>query len=110
VVEGDRMASSYRVKDRQISVVNRHMGKNNFTITTLDNERTPAGTFLPRNYVVQYWDDATGDLRRVETFEDHWTRVGAFDLPASHTVTSAENGGFTVRSLRLSSHVLKAAK
>src|SRR5579864_1756623 len=38
--EGGRFASSYRIKDRQITVVNRHVGKTNMTITTLDNERS----------------------------------------------------------------------
>src|SRR5262249_28083915 len=39
VFEGGRFASSYRVKDRQLLVVNRHLGDQYMTITVLDNER-----------------------------------------------------------------------
>ena len=60
---GGGFASSYRVKDRQISVVNRHMGKRNMTITVLDNDKNPEGRFLPRSYLVQYWDAAARDAR-----------------------------------------------
>src|SRR5262249_3591123 len=52
--EGGRFASSYRIKDRQIRVVNRDLGKRHMTITVLDNERTAEGRFLPRSYTVQY--------------------------------------------------------
>ena len=69
-VEGDAMGSSYRVKDRQITVVNRRMGKQNMTITVLDSDKNPEGRFLPHSYVVNYWDAATGKLNRVETFQE----------------------------------------
>jgi hypothetical protein len=64
LVEGGRFASSYRVKDQQIMVVNRHLGKQNMTITILDNDKSAEGRFLPRSYTVQYWDAATGELQR----------------------------------------------
>jgi hypothetical protein len=105
-VEGGRFAASYRVKDRQITVVNRHVGRNDMTITTLDNERNSEGLFLPRSYVVQYWDDKTAGLLRTETVQDRWVRAGAFDLPAAHTVTTASDAGFSVRTFTLSDHRL----
>jgi hypothetical protein len=104
--EGGRFASSYRIKDGRISVVNRNAGRSNMTITTLDNERNRDGKELPRSYVVQYWDAGSGDLRRVETVQDRWARVGEFDLPAAHTVTTASGAGLSVRSLTLSGHEL----
>lgn len=106
VFEGGSFASSYRVKDRQITVVNRAMGRQNMTITVLGNERTSEDTFLPRSYTVHYWDDATGRLTRSEAVEDRWTRIGKFDLPQSHTVTAASDAGQNVRSFTLSEHVL----
>jgi hypothetical protein len=108
IFDGGQFASSYRIKDRQISVVNRHMGQSNVTITTLDNDRNAEGRFLPRTYVVQYWDAATGEPRRSETVQDRWERVGQFDLPKSHTVTNATAAGFSVRSFTLSDHRLTA--
>src|SRR5262249_49578836 len=106
IFEGGRFASSYRVKDRQIVVVNRHLGKQLMTITVLDNERNRDGHFLPRSYTVQYWDAATGDLRRTETIHERWQRVGAWDLPTLHTVTLASDGGLAVRSVTLAKHQL----
>jgi hypothetical protein len=108
--EGGRFASSYRVKDKQITVVNRQMGKQNMTITVIDNERNAEGNYLPRSYVVQYWDAATGALQRSETVMEKWTRVGKLDLPQSHTVTSASGTGLSVRSFTLSNHALLTGK
>jgi hypothetical protein len=106
IFDSGRFASSYRVKDKQILVVNRLMGKQNLTITVLDNERNQEGRFLPRSYTVQYWDAATGALRRMETVQERWQRVGAWDLPNSHTVTLASDSGLAVRNFSLTEHQL----
>jgi hypothetical protein len=106
--EGGRFASSYRVKDRQITVVNRHVGRRNMTITVLENERNREGKFLPRRYLVHYWDAATGRLDRVETVQERWERVGAWDLPVEHSVTYASDAGLSVRQVVLKNH--KVAK
>jgi hypothetical protein len=106
IFEGGRFASSYRVKDKQIGVVNRHLGKQLMTITVLDNERNHDGHFLPRSYTVQYWDATTGDLRRTETVHERWHRVGTWDLPTLHTVTLASDSGLAVRSVTLAKHQL----
>jgi hypothetical protein len=102
--QGGRFASSYRVKDGQISVVNRHMGRQTMTITVLDNAPNAEGKFLPQTYQVQYWDAATGRLDRVETVQDRWARVGRWDLPAGHTVTTTTDAGLSVRSVTLTGH------
>jgi hypothetical protein len=110
IFDGGRFASSYRVKDKQILVVNRYAGKQYLTITVLDNERNREGLFLPRSYTVQYWDAATGELRRTETVQERWQRVGDWDLPATRTVTAATGAGLSVRSLALAKHQLLAAR
>lgn len=106
--EGGQFASSYRVKDRQIMTVNRPMGKSVMTIVTLDNEKNAEGRFLPLGYVVQHWDDVTGDLRRAESVRSRWARVGAFDLPASVVVANALDGGQSIRGFTLTDHKLMA--
>jgi hypothetical protein len=106
VFEGGQFASSYRVKDRQITIVNRAMGHENMTITVLDNERTADGHFLPRSYTVHYWDDSSGRLNRSEAVEDRWQRVGDFDLPAAHTVTISSDSSQAVRTFVLTEHQL----
>ena len=110
IFDGGRFASSYRVKDKQLMVVNRHIGRLNMTITVLDNERNAEGRFLPRSYTVQYWDAETGELRRTETVLEKWQRVGQWDLPSLHTVTTASGNGLTVRSFSLTEHQLLKKK
>jgi hypothetical protein len=105
--QGGRFASSYRVRDGQITVVNRNMGKRNMTISVLHNTPTPEGKFLPHSYLVQYWDAATGALDRVETIQERWSRVGKLDLPTEHTVGTTSSAGLSVRSVTLSGHKLK---
>ncbi len=108
LIDGGKFASSYRVKDKQIVVVNRHMGKENMTITVLENDKNAQGRFLPRSYLVQYWDAATGRLLRTETVQTRWERVGDWDVPTHHQITSAGDAGIAVRTMTLSKHeVLK---
>ncbi|MGE3316126.1 MAG: DUF3386 family protein [Planctomycetaceae bacterium] len=99
---GGEMASSYRIKDDQILVVNRTFGGQNMTITVSENEKNPEGKFLSRDYTVQYWDAKTGKLDRTETIRNRWKRVGTIDLPAEITVSTASSAGLTVRSVTLS--------
>jgi hypothetical protein len=110
IFDGGRFASSYRVKDKQITVVNRHLGKENMTITVLDNDQNAEGLFLPRSYTVQYWDAATGELKRTEAVQDRWQRLGSWDLPARHTVTTAGPAGLSVRTFTLTKHELPKDK
>jgi hypothetical protein len=101
---GGRFASSYRVKDEQIMVVNRHLGGENMTITVLENQKNAEGKYLPRVYTVQYWDAKDGRLLRTETIQDAFERIGKWDLPTSHTVSTASSAGLSVRTFRLSKH------
>jgi uncharacterized GH25 family protein len=108
--EGGHFATSYRVKDKQITTVNRVLDGQNMTITVLDNQQNADGKFLPHCYTVQYWDEQTGKPLRTETVQDRWTRVGKWDLPQRHTVTTSSADGFSVKSFRLSKHELAASK
>jgi hypothetical protein len=110
IFQGGKFASSYRVKDRQLMVVNRHLGKELMTITILDNDVNKEGKFLPRTYQVQYWDAATGELARTESFQNRWQRVGSWDLPGLNQVATADATGLAVRSFTLTDHVLLKKK
>jgi hypothetical protein len=103
---GGHFASSYRVRDDRITVVNRNFGQENMTITVLDDERNADGRQLPRSYTVQYWAADTGNLLRTQSFQNRWQRVGGFDLPAALTVTEAGPAGLSVRHLELTNHAL----
>jgi hypothetical protein len=111
IFDGGRFASSYRIRGREITVVNRHLGKENMTLTVLENDTNPEGKYLPRSYVVRYWDGETGRLLRTETVQDSWHRLATWDLPSRHTVTTATDAGLAVRSFTLSKHeLLKTTK
>jgi hypothetical protein len=100
--EGGSMASSYRVKDRQIMVVNRAMGKVNFTITVIDNKLNADKRYLPRSYTVQYWSGATGDLLRTEMIQNRWQRFESWDLPTLISVQTSSSAGLSVKTMALS--------
>ncbi len=109
-VEGDAMGSSYRIKDGQIAVVNRRMGKQNMTITVLESDKNAEGRFLPHSYIVHYWDATSGKLNRVETFQERARRVGAWDLPVSRSIITASDTGLSVKVVELTDHVLLGSK
>lgn len=110
IFEGGQFASSYRIRDKQIMVVNRHLGKENMTITVLENERNAESRFLPRSYVVHSWESGSGRLLRTETVRDRWLRVGSWDLPATHEVATATDSGLSVQRFTLSKHELARTK
>jgi hypothetical protein len=110
IFDKGRFASSYRVKDKQIAVVNRVLGKETMTITAVDNTPNKEGQFLPRSYTVHFWDAASGNLLRTSTVQESFRRVGEWDLPASRTVTLASAAGLSVRGFVLSNHAISKSK
>jgi hypothetical protein len=111
-VLSDEFHSSYRIRDRQVIVVNREMPEQSirFTITVLKNVQNAEHQFLPASFVVNTWATKTGDLRRSEAHHQTWKRVGKFDLPLATTVVTATAGKQEARSLTLSHHQLTAAR
>jgi hypothetical protein len=121
VVLNDELHSSYRIRDRQITVVNRTTPDRRFTITVLENRPNPEGKFLPVSFVVNYWDLKSGALVRSDANHQTWQRVGKFDLPVTARVVTAaregaaaeegagappsaatSKGGYSVKDLKLS--------
>jgi uncharacterized GH25 family protein len=77
------MASAYRIKDGVIREVNRQMDGGRFTISVFEVHRNPENKYLPGYYTVSFWNK-DGSLRSTSATHETWTRVGAFDLPATH--------------------------
>ncbi len=116
----DEFHSSYRVRDRQIIVVNRQMKESRFTITVMENRLNKEDRYLPVSYVVNSWAGKADALKSSASYHHTWVRVGAFDLPATVLVVTATPGvaserapdialpvgGQTARSLKLSGHEL----
>jgi hypothetical protein len=104
IFDGGQFASSYRVVNDRITVVNRHLGTQNMTITVLDDRLNAEGKQLPQAFTVQYWNAKDGSLERTDSVSNRWVRVGSYDLPASVTVRSASKSGFSVRTIQLDHH------
>ncbi|MGE3804699.1 MAG: DUF3386 family protein [Gemmataceae bacterium] len=108
---GDGLHSTYRIRDKQIMVVNRNMGGVKFTINVIENATTKEGKFMPTSWTVTYWDVKTGAVKRTIVNHVTWERIGSFDLPvAARTITTSpdsENGGVSTASLKLSNYKLE---
>ncbi|MCC6730195.1 MAG: DUF3386 family protein [Chthonomonadales bacterium] len=98
----DGLRSTYRVRDRVVTEVTRTTGDTRFTITVLETRRLPDGRYLPRHFVVTYFDAGSGALKRVETYRDEFGPLLGVWVPLSRRVTVAEDGRVSAREIRLS--------
>jgi hypothetical protein len=101
-VLNDEFHSSYRIRDRQVLVVNRHVPGARFTITVLKNIETKDKKFLPASFVVNTWDAKTDALTSSEAHHQTWQHVGAYELPKETLTVKASAGKMESRSLLLS--------
>jgi uncharacterized GH25 family protein len=102
----DEFHSSYRIRDRQIIVVNRQTGPVRFSITVLANKLNEEKKYLPTCYTVNTWDRKSKALKSSVTHYETWQRVGKFDLPHTILTVAARAGGLEARSLKLSKYRL----
>jgi len=98
----DDFQSHYRVKDRTVTEVTRTMGDMRFTVTVLDTDTVDGGRYLPRHFVVTYFDAKTGKLQRTESFSDKFVQQNGLWFPSARRVILAENGVNLIRSFELS--------
>jgi hypothetical protein len=89
-VLNDELHSGYRIRDEQIFVVDRNVGGQKFTISVLENRKNKEGKYLSVSFAVDYWNPTTGELVRSDANFQSWTRLGAFDLPVTARVVTAE--------------------
>lgn len=101
VLLNDALKSSYRVKDRIVTEVTRTMGDTRFTITVLETTPVEKGKYLPRHFVVTYFDRATGAIQRVQSYTDRYEKVAGIWLPTSRRVILADGGRMTTRIIEL---------
>jgi uncharacterized GH25 family protein len=109
-VLNDEYHSSYRIRDRQVIVVNRQAGPVRFTITVLENRLNVEKKFLPVSYVVNTWDAKTDALKSSAAHHDTWERVGKYDLPRMLMVVNTVDGKQQARHLKLANWQLLEAE
>jgi uncharacterized protein DUF3386 len=119
---GDGLHSGYRIRDRQIMLVDRRDKERRFTITIQENRVNEEGKFLPISYVVDYWSLTTGALLESEAHVQSWKRIGRFDLPAGVRITAAHAAAkgqkagelgpeaYSAKTLTLTNHKLLKAE
>ena len=107
-VHDDPFGSSYRVREGRIAQVTRQMGPRRFSIIPHDHVITADGRTLPSHFSVLFWDSEQGRLIRSDAYQDRYVAVDGVYLPAGRRVVSAEDGGITVRELKLSDHALRS--
>jgi hypothetical protein len=109
----DKFHSSYRIRGRQLTVVNRDMPEQGirFTITVLLQRFNKDKQWLPINFVVSTWDLKSKALHSSESHHQTWTRVGKYDLPdLTLIVTSGGEDKFEARSIKVTNHQLAKKK
>lgn len=108
VLLNDALKSSYRIKDGIVTEVTRTMGDTRFTITVLETTPGEQGKYLPRHFVVTYFDAGTGAIRSVQSFTDTHRKISGIWIPTTRRVIEAEDGKITARVLTLRSPRLLA--
>lgn len=95
----DRMKSSYRIHDNRVVEVDRTMGNDHFVVNVIDVNFTEGGKFLPKHYIVNYFDNKTGAMTKSDTYSDGYAKVKNIWFPVSRKVIHAENNKITMRTL-----------
>ncbi|MBX7220701.1 MAG: DUF3386 domain-containing protein [Blastocatellia bacterium] len=95
----DQMQSTYRLGDGYIAEVSRTMGEERFVITVLEVAWNENGKYLPKHFLVTYFNLATQAISKVDAYSDSFTLLDGFWIPTSRRVIRTETGSFTVRTI-----------
>ncbi|MFN3337476.1 MAG: DUF3386 family protein [Thermomicrobium sp.] len=103
----DPMRSRYRVAEGIITVVDRVVDVEGFTIVVLDHWELSDGRVLPRHYAVGFREATSGNLQRLELHTAAYTAVNDVWLLTRHrTLTLHPGGQIDARELQLTEHEL----
>lgn len=101
LVEGDAMGSNYRVRDNQISLVSRVMGRMAFTINHRASLDTGEG-YISADYTAVFRNPQTDQVTRQMEFEDTYEKVGNYYLMTRQVVHSHAEGQTTTTEINFS--------
>jgi ABC-type uncharacterized transport system involved in gliding motility auxiliary subunit len=91
LVTGDTMGSNYKIRDQQISLVSRVMGRIAFVINHLDKLDTGEG-YISSVYNAVFRNPQTDEIVRQAKFEDYYEKFGNYYLMTKQVVKSNEKG------------------
>lgn len=101
LVTGDAMGSNYKVRDRQISMVSRVMGRMGFVINHLEHLDTGAG-YISSSYSVIFRNPQTDEITRQARFEDSYEKFGDYYLMTRQVVNINERGTLKIYDIAFS--------
>jgi len=101
LVQGDAMGSNYKVRDNQISLVSRVMGRMAFVIQHKASLDTGSG-YISSNYTAVFRNPQTDQVIRQMEFEDTYERVGDYYVMTRQVIHSHEQGQTTTTEITFS--------
>ena len=106
VIHGDGMKSGYRIKDDQITQINRSMGPVRFTINVEDSLTTSSGKKLTTKYSVFYFTAQDSSIKQVESYTDTHAVIDTLYLPGKRRIILVEEGEVRVKTMTFEGHRL----
>lgn len=91
LVSGDTMGSNYKVRNKEISMVSRVMGRIGFVINHLSHLDTGEG-YISSAYSAVFRNPQTDEVVRQARFEDTYEKIGNYYVMTEQVVHSNEQG------------------
>lgn len=101
IVEGDAMGSNYCVRDQQISLVSRVMGRMAFVIHHKKSLETGSG-YISSNYSAVFRNPKTNEIIRQMEFEDTYEPVGNYYVMTRQVIRTHEQGETMLTDIQFS--------
>ncbi len=101
LVQGDAMGSNYSVRNNQISLVSRVMGRMAFVIHHRDSLDTGEG-YVSSNYTAVFRNPQTNEVIRQMEFEDTYDKFGSYYLMTRQVIHVNEQGNKTTTEFEFS--------
>jgi hypothetical protein len=101
LVTGDAMGSNYRVRDNQISLVSRVMGRMAFVINHQASLDTDQG-YLSSRYTAVFRNPQTDEVIRQVDFEDSYEEIDGYYVMSHQVMRSREQGQTTTTEITFS--------
>jgi len=101
LVQGDAMGSNYKVRNNQISLVSRVMGRMAFVIHHKASLDTGSG-YISSNYTAVFRNPQTNQVIRQMEFEDTYEQFGDYYVMTHQVIHSHEQGQNTTTEIKFS--------
>jgi len=104
LIHGDGLKSKYRIRNGQITQINRSMGPVRFTINVEDSLKTLNGKHLTTRYTVFYFNPQDHSIKQVESYTDHHAIIDTLYLPGKRRIIFVEGGEVKVKTMVFEGH------